>query len=210
MDSVTGNTIVGARDSSQSIISRFLFEIDNKWGFEQYKIYREKFVSDLLGLPAFREYPKGFSGEGDVDSGPLIFGLSASSTSISFGSAIQFNDKNLYMPILQSSEMAGFPMYYSNKKQYLFGLLPVGEEFVVWSKTAIHWIENSNDKYDLDLPDIVSQNWRVMIHVISFLIILAFILPIIILIYRMSKKKDTMINNIRSRLLFTNFRYERI
>ncbi len=75
-DPSTGQPLEGARGSSQSVIARFLSEIDPAWGREQYALFRQQFVATPLGVAGLREYPHGSAGRGDVDSGPLVLGVS--------------------------------------------------------------------------------------------------------------------------------------
>src|SRR5262249_40809243 len=88
VDPATGEPLEGARGSSQSIIARFLPEIDLAWGRAQYALFRERFVTTVAGLPGVREYPHDAPGQGDVDSGPLIAGVSLSATVVTLGAAL--------------------------------------------------------------------------------------------------------------------------
>jgi len=74
-NAATGYAVEGARGgSSQSLILCFLPEIDSVFAHEQFARYKELFLDYRLGLPGIREYPKGNTGLGDVDSGPVIWG----------------------------------------------------------------------------------------------------------------------------------------
>ncbi|HWO58718.1 MAG TPA: hypothetical protein VNO31_01585, partial [Umezawaea sp.] len=72
VDPDTGDPAEVARGSSQSLVHRFLREVDPAFADQQYQRFRELFVVSPLGLgPAVREYPDGVDGPADVDSGPL-------------------------------------------------------------------------------------------------------------------------------------------
>lgn len=163
----TGKAIGGARGSSQSIISRFLPEIDPIWAAQQYALFREYFVAKPLAVPGIREYPRGVAGGGDVDSGPLIFGVSASATVVTMGAAFANGDRELAEAILSTTEALGMPVTW-NGKRYAFGMLPVGDAFLVWGKTARHWIPTAASA---TLPPLVPWWWRWPLHGLSLLVI---------------------------------------
>ncbi|MEM6772720.1 MAG: hypothetical protein AAF597_19230, partial [Bacteroidota bacterium] len=66
-DAYNGETLEGARGSSQSLMLSFLPEIDPEFAADQYQVYEELFTTSRLGLPGVREYPKGSTGTGDID-----------------------------------------------------------------------------------------------------------------------------------------------
>jgi hypothetical protein len=106
-DPTTGQPIEGARGSSQSIIARFLTEIDPAWGREQYVLFHRQFVATPLGVAGVREYPQGIAGTGDVDSGPLVLGISLSASAVAMGAALAQGDDALADPLLHASETFG-------------------------------------------------------------------------------------------------------
>jgi hypothetical protein len=161
VDPETGLLVQGARGSSQSLIHRFLVEIDPVWGSEQYVIFRRHFITTLMGVPGVREYPHGVDGPGDIDSGPLVGGLSASATVVAIGAAQMNGDQMLVIPLLNLIESIGFPITWKNTKRYGFGLLPVGDAFLVWSKTARPWIAELTT---VSLTSIVPDWWRLPLH----------------------------------------------
>lgn len=132
-----GNGIDGARATSQSVIHHFLAEVDEDFGREQYKRFRQAFVSYPLGFgPAVREYPRGTDGAGDVDSGPLVLGVSMSATVVTLGAARVQHDHDLAAALHHEGELAGVPVNGLRTKRYAFGVLPVADAFLVWSQTA--------------------------------------------------------------------------
>lgn len=139
-DSKTGQALEGARGSSQSVIQRFLVEIDPEWGRQQYALFRQQFVAPFLGVPGVLEYPSGVAGRGDVDSGPLVAGFSASATVVALGAAQIHGDRAAADPLINASEVVGLPIGWGGEKRYALGLLPVGDAFLVWSKTARPWL----------------------------------------------------------------------
>ncbi|WP_430782814.1 hypothetical protein [Actinoplanes sp. G11-F43] len=126
------------RGTSQAIIQRFLPEIDSGFAREQYRTFRDRFLDRPLALgPAIREYPHGADGPGDVDSGPLILGISLSTTVVALGAAQANGDASLAGALAGFGEFAGLPVGTLDTKRYAFGLVPIGDAFLAWSKSAI-------------------------------------------------------------------------
>jgi len=137
VDLETGRPTSGARGSSQSIIERFLPEIDPEFARSQYLTFRDRFLARPLGLgPAIREYPHGTSGPADVDSGPLPLGISFSATVVTLGAARVQGDKSLASGLANFGDVAGLPLDTWHTRRYALGLLPIGDAFLAWSKSA--------------------------------------------------------------------------
>lgn len=140
-DPDTGEPAEVARGSSQSIIHRFLPEIDPVFAAAQYPRFRELFVASPLGLgPAVREYPRGMDGPADVDSGPLPLGVSLSASAVTIGAAQVHGDGPLADALANYAELVGLPIDTPWTKRYAFGLVPIGDAFLAWSKTARPWV----------------------------------------------------------------------
>ncbi|WP_327000059.1 hypothetical protein OHA72_33635 [Dactylosporangium sp. NBC_01737] len=141
VDPATGEPAEVARGTSQSVIQRFLGDIDPAFAREQYLRFRDQFVVRPLGLgPAVREYPDGVDGPADVDSGPLPLGVSLSATVVTIGAAQVNHDAPLSAALANYGELAGLPLDTPWTRRYAFGLLPVGDAFLAWSKTARPWV----------------------------------------------------------------------
>ncbi|WP_433059567.1 hypothetical protein [Dactylosporangium sp. CS-033363] len=136
-DPGTGRPLQGARASSQSMILRFLPEVDAGFARQQYLRFRDQFVDRPLRLgPAVREYPKGVDGAADVDSGPLPLGISFSATVVTIGAARVNGDDGLADALSSYGEVAGVPITTWHTKRYALGALPIGDSFLVWARTA--------------------------------------------------------------------------
>ncbi|GAA3778478.1 hypothetical protein ACFS5L_28150 [Streptomyces phyllanthi] len=157
-DPDTGDPIEVARGTSQSVIQRFLIDIDPVFAGEQYLRFRDRYVVSPLGLgPAVREYPDGMDGPADVDSGPLPLGVSLSASVVTLGAAQVHGDAPLATALAGVSELAGLPVDTPRTKRYAFGLIPVGDAFLAWSKTARPWVT----KTPTAPPAQTSAWWRV-------------------------------------------------
>ena len=174
VEPITGERLETARGSSQSIILRFLPEIDPAWASEQYAASRSQFVGFVGTVPGIREYPIGVDGEGDVDSGPLVNGLSASATVVTMGTAFIHGDRELGETFFHIGESAGIPITLGNTRRYAFGVLPVGDAFLVWSQTAIPFIARPAPTA---FPDVVSFWWRLPLHLLSLGLVVLLLIP---------------------------------
>jgi hypothetical protein len=61
----------------------------------------------VLGLRAILEYPEGYRGNGDVDSGPVVFGTSATATAFAMGAALANGRAELFTHLLASARTLG-------------------------------------------------------------------------------------------------------
>jgi len=159
VDPVTGAPAEVARGTSQSLIHRFLPEIDPAFAREQYLTFRDGFVAAPLRLgPAVLEYRSGTSGPADVDSGPLPLGVSLSATVVTLGAAQVHGDAALAGALASYGDFAGLPVDTPTTRRYAFGLMPIGDAFLAWSKTARPWVAAA--AAGQPPPASVSWTWR--------------------------------------------------
>ncbi|MEZ4463592.1 MAG: hypothetical protein R3F43_03510 [bacterium] len=156
-----------ARGSSQALILRFLYEIDPDRALADYRLFRRRHVTTVALLPAIREYALGMEGRADVDSGPLIGGASAPAMVVGMGTAQLFSDRALVDPLLHTLEFVGFPLPFGGKR-YAFGMLPVGDAFLAWSKTATPWTRPVHRE---GWPEVVSAGYRLPWHALLVLLL---------------------------------------
>lgn len=160
-----GVAIDDVRSTSQSLIIRFLYEIDPPRAEAQYQEFRRVFFDRPLGVPAIREYVHGVDGGwGDVDSGPLILGISASSSAVSIGTAQVLGDDALATTLLNTAEAVGLPLQLGDQTVYAFGILPVGDAFLAWARTSIPWAQAPTPA---SYEPVINASWRLPIHVIT-------------------------------------------
>ena len=173
-DNETGETIEGVRGSSISLILRILTEIDPEFAVQQFELYYKYFKLSILGFPAIREYPKGKSGFGDIDSGPVIFDIGFSGTIVSIGTLKSFGEFRTANLLSSTIETFGFPVTSDNKKKYLFEKLPIADAFISWSR-----ISNTKDEIiEIKGTDTYRIGSKFLIHFysITIFLILLFIL----------------------------------
>ncbi|MBN2004498.1 MAG: hypothetical protein JXA21_14175 [Anaerolineae bacterium] len=174
VDPRSGQPLEGARGSSQSIIARFLVEAYPDWGRSQYLLFRQQFLRPFLGAPGVLEYPESVNGRGDVDSGPLVAGFSASATVVTLGGAQVQGDREVGDALLRASEAVGLPLRWGGAKRYALGIMPVGDAFLVWAKSSSPWVASWEPA---NAPQIVNRGWRLPLHGAALLITLLVWLP---------------------------------
>ncbi|WP_068043207.1 hypothetical protein [Nocardia speluncae] len=174
----------GARGSSQALIQRFLPEIDSTWADEQYDVFRRTFVDTPLGLPGVREYPHGHDGAGDVDSGPLVLGVSASATVVALGAARVHGDRSLSGQLTGLGEGLGVPITFGGSKRYAFGILPIGDAFLAWSFAA------PAAAVEPAFAPVTARWWRLPWHALALALIALLWLPVIRTLARNSSGSD--------------------
>lgn len=130
----------GARGSSSALMCAFWPDIDREFAKAQYQKLREQFPDVLFGaLAAAREFPRGTDGPADVDSGPIISGISGPATVVMIAAARSNGDLATALSLRRASEALGLPFEWAGRRRYGFGLLPIGEAFLAWSSVAEPW-----------------------------------------------------------------------
>jgi len=160
-DSKTGQPRYGARGSSASLIIRLLAEINPSFAMQQYILFKKNFVSYTMGLPSVREFPKGSHNSGDIDSGPVIFGIGFAATISSIGTFAMNNDFQSSETQYRTINAFGFDFKIAGQKKYLFGLLPMADAFIAWGRAS--GLKNT--------PEVNSGTWRILFNSISFLLL---------------------------------------
>lgn len=146
------------RGTSQVMILRFLHDLDPEVGLVHYRRFRQRYLTTRLGLPGVREYPLGQHGPGDVDSGPLVFGFSFSSTGVGPGPARLYGDRPTERCLGQLIDTFGV----AGRGRYLFGVMPVADALLIWSRTAVSW--TGHPPASEAWPELVGPFWRWGFH----------------------------------------------
>ncbi len=117
----------------------YLNWVDRNFAREQYRLLKTNFAVKLpFGLAALREYPLGYHGHADVDSGPVIFGLSTAGTGFMIAGARLSKDADYLQGLLTSAEVVGGTVGAGGGRHYLFAPI-AGEAIVLAMKTACNW-----------------------------------------------------------------------
>jgi hypothetical protein len=75
----------------------------------------------FLGLGGIREYPEGVRGRGDIDSGPVIFGISVSATGFGIAAARLHGDEARYRSLVATATLFGVPLPLRGGQWHLTG-----------------------------------------------------------------------------------------
>lgn len=161
-----GSAIENSMGSSQSLILNFLYEIDPVVGKKYYERFREHFLMSHFYLPAFREYAKGISGSGHVDSGPVIFNVGAAASIVGCRAAYLYGDVGISRAIKNCVNAFAFVNDGQDKRYYLWGQWPMADAFVVWADSVEM---NPNDSDELSN---VIRPFRWLSLVVTLLLIL--------------------------------------
>ncbi|HEV7557865.1 MAG TPA: hypothetical protein VGO00_20505 [Kofleriaceae bacterium] len=106
MDAATGASHDAPRASGTGLAAYFA-------GFADRELARElagavmRHVSTRFGFGGVREYGEGFAGRGDVDSGPVILGISVSATGFALASARLVDDDDAFTALYRTVDLFG-------------------------------------------------------------------------------------------------------
>lgn len=123
-----------ARGCSQALINAFLPMIDSTLAREQFELFRQHFFMERFGVPLVREYPKGISGRGDVDSGPVILGAGCAA-SIVGAAACRLNRDGFHAQEFDATVEGFGSVLGDERKRYLLGALPIADLFIAWGRS---------------------------------------------------------------------------
>ena len=97
---------------------------------------RDGFVTRVAGAVGVREHPVGSDRPGDVDSGPLVAGVSLSVSTVTVAAARAHGDLTLATDLVRQAEVAGIPIDVAGERRYALGVLPVGDAFLAWARSV--------------------------------------------------------------------------
>lgn len=136
---VDGAALEGPRGSSQSIIQSFWpaigLALDDRVDRDTWSRFTATFLTREAGLVGVREFPRGTEGAGDVDSGPLLLGVSASASVVTLAAARAVGDEPVAQSLNREAELLGLPISWVGQRRYALGLLPVGDAFIAWARS---------------------------------------------------------------------------
>jgi hypothetical protein len=134
----SGQRTQRSRGSGGGWNSFYLPFVDRDLARSQFAKLREHFLVSPLGVTGMREHRLGIDAGGDVDSGPVIFGLSPAGTGFAIAGARHERDAKLLGALLDTAEIAGFTFQWNGERRYLLAPL-VGDAIVLAMKTACVW-----------------------------------------------------------------------
>jgi hypothetical protein len=79
---------------------------------------RSHVVGGFRGVP---EYPPGFSGSGDLNAGPIVFGISVGATGFAIGAARMNRDREAFVELVRSANLVGVPTSHDGAESFATG-----------------------------------------------------------------------------------------
>ncbi len=95
----------------------------------------------FLGFGGINEYPRDYDGQGDIDSGPVVLGLSVSATGFTLASAKLHGDRQLFLQLHRTADFWGVPVKHNQGARYMSGG-PIGNSILLAMTTATWKWEN--------------------------------------------------------------------
>ena len=134
MDATTGAPHDAPRASGTAFAAYFA-------GFADRSIAKQladavaKQEASFFGFGAIREYAPGFHGGGDVDSGPVIFGVGVSATGFALASARAFGHEDEFTKLYRTVDLFGVPMQQDETRRFALGG-PIGNALLLAMLTS--------------------------------------------------------------------------
>ncbi|MEV6217884.1 hypothetical protein [Nocardia sp. NPDC051833] len=75
----------------------------------------------VLGFGAIDEYGDGYSGSGDMDSGPLVLGISVAATGFALAPARAFGHRDLFTRLYRTTDLFGLPVRSGTRSRFATG-----------------------------------------------------------------------------------------
>jgi len=102
-----GRPLDAPRGSGTALAAYFLRDADPALSRALYHALRH---TEVLGFAGIREYPSGHGGLGDVDSGPVLFGMSVSATGFGLAGARVHQDRSRFRKLYRTTHLFGAPI----------------------------------------------------------------------------------------------------
>ena len=84
----------------------------------------------FAGFGATREYAAGYSGKGDIDSGPVLFGVSVSATGFSLAPARAHGRRDVFEALYRTTDLFGLPLWLGGSRTFGSGG-PIGNALLL-------------------------------------------------------------------------------
>ncbi|MBN8551249.1 MAG: hypothetical protein J0M12_18195, partial [Deltaproteobacteria bacterium] len=135
----TGRGTGSPRGSGLGWNSFYLPFIDEELAAQQYQLTVRHLARRLpLGFAGLNEFLPSEGGQADIDSGPVVFGLSSSGTGFILAGARWHQDDSFALGILKTAELVGSSVTSAKGKRYLIAPL-VGDAILLAMRTARPW-----------------------------------------------------------------------
>jgi hypothetical protein len=133
--SVTGEVRDGARGSGTMLASYFLSFGDPSLSAALWSSGKSAFYTQRVGFGAVHEYPADRVGRGDIDSGPIVFGLGLSATGFALGASRAQEDHDAFRALFATTYLFGAPRRSLEREHFATGG-PLGDAILFAMLTA--------------------------------------------------------------------------
>ena len=106
-DALSGSARDRPRGSGTALGAFFASFTDPSLARDLHRALRQQLAWAPLGLGVVREYAPADPGAGDIDSGPIVLGLSASASGFSLGSARAAGDRDHFREVFRTADLFG-------------------------------------------------------------------------------------------------------
>jgi hypothetical protein len=102
------------------MIAHCLQFVDEDFARDQYQRARKELGRTTLGFSYAREWPVGYEGPADIDSGPIIpvFNISPRASGMAFIGASAFGDERFLASLAATLDFAAFPSLKEGRLKY--------------------------------------------------------------------------------------------
>jgi hypothetical protein len=140
-----GHVVDGPRGSGTGLAAYFLSFGHPEQSRALYRAAADALRVELFGFGALREYPRGVEGNGDIDSGPLVLGLSISATGFMLAASRSHGDPDTHAQLWATTVLFGAPVDRRDRRHFAFGG-PLGDAMMfalLTARPAGEWIAGS-------------------------------------------------------------------
>ncbi len=136
VDSLDGSPIDAPRGSGTTLGAYLLSFSHPGLSRELHMAVKRQLFRTCLGFGAVREYPVSFSrGRGDIDSGPVLFGIGISPTGFLVSTSRIFGDRSMFSDLYGTVDLFGAPLDGNNGLTFVTGG-PIGNAIMFAMLTA--------------------------------------------------------------------------
>jgi hypothetical protein len=126
------------RASGTALAAYFLSFADPALSRDLFAAVARSQRASFLGFGGVREYAPGASGDGDVDSGPVLFGVSVSATGFALAGARASGDRAFFTELYRTADLFGVPVDRGDGRRFATGG-PLGNALLLAMLTAERW-----------------------------------------------------------------------
>ncbi len=124
-----------ARASGTALGAYFVSFADEDLSRDLFLALRRELYETVLGFGAVREYPRGATGRGDIDSGPIVLGYGVSGTGFALAPSRLFADEDAFRSIYGTVHLFGAPRVGARETSFTTGG-PLGDAILLAMLTA--------------------------------------------------------------------------